>query len=496
MKIKINNDKNKILFIVIIINILIFLICNFSFDVKYEQVDDFIIYNLYSGLDGTYNIHGIYIHPVICLLLGVLFRIIPMINWHTIFLITIQFICFTTIGYTIIKRHRNNLSIILYTIFASIFYTTLLMLIQYTSVSALLILTSFFIIFDKIENECAYKISIISVIMFTIGVMIRIQSLLIIIPFYLTYFLISTVKYKKKIIDKSKYIFLIKNYLIYLLIAILIYISNMLIYNTNKIYKEYLQYNKARSALHDIINVDYKDNKEIYDNIGWTENDYYLFNTFNFGDENIYSKDNINKILKLKKQQDNEYGFNTEIFSIINSYFYKMINGNKIILVFFTITILLNLTFNDKKRYNIFFFVTTILTHLVFIIINRDMLRVVIPEYIIGTSLMIYDVDYKQKEKIKNQIINYINITVILVLTINITGLNYNYNYSLDNYNNYRQLIDYTNKHKENVYLYTIPSLQYRYLSYSVYKMPPKEAFSNLRHIGRMGYVYWKLLRF
>ena len=36
---------------VMIINLIIFTIVNLIFDIKYEQVDDFIIYSLYSGLD-------------------------------------------------------------------------------------------------------------------------------------------------------------------------------------------------------------------------------------------------------------------------------------------------------------------------------------------------------------------------------------------------------------------------------------------------------------
>ena len=56
---KLKRFKNSNLFIVILINLIIFALVNIMFDIKYEQVDDFIIYNLYSGLDGTYNIHGI-----------------------------------------------------------------------------------------------------------------------------------------------------------------------------------------------------------------------------------------------------------------------------------------------------------------------------------------------------------------------------------------------------------------------------------------------------
>ena len=134
---------NQLLLIVVLINLVVFGIANILFDIKYEQVDDFIIYNLYSGLDGTYNIHGVYIHPVICFVLSLFFRILPMVNWHSIFLLSMQFLCFTLIGYTLLKKHDNGVAIVLYTLFASIFFTALLILIQYTSVAALLIATSF-----------------------------------------------------------------------------------------------------------------------------------------------------------------------------------------------------------------------------------------------------------------------------------------------------------------------------------------------------------------
>ena len=49
---KIKNNY-KILIVIGFINLIIFGVTNLIFDIKYEQeqVDDFIIYNLYSGLD-------------------------------------------------------------------------------------------------------------------------------------------------------------------------------------------------------------------------------------------------------------------------------------------------------------------------------------------------------------------------------------------------------------------------------------------------------------
>ena len=65
-----------------------------------------------------------------------------------------------------------------------------------------------------------------------------------------------------------------------------------------------------------------------------------------------------------------------------------------------------------------------------------------------------------------------------------LVGNHYNYDYQLEDYESCQKVINYTNHHKENVYLYTVPSLQFRYLAYSVYQMPPKSAFSNLRVMG------------
>ena len=43
---KLKKFRNSNLFIVILINLIIFGLVNIMFDIKYEQVDDFIIYNL------------------------------------------------------------------------------------------------------------------------------------------------------------------------------------------------------------------------------------------------------------------------------------------------------------------------------------------------------------------------------------------------------------------------------------------------------------------
>ncbi len=383
--------KNKKLIIVILINICIFFITNILFNIKYEQVDDFIIYNLYSGLDGTYNIHGIYIHPLICFILSLFFRIIPLINWHTIFLLLSQFICFTIIGYIILKKHNSGIAIVLYAIFASIFYSALLMLIQYTSVSALLILTSFFLLIYLIEQEekIRLKYKVLIFVLFTIGIMLRMQSVIIIIPFLGIYLIYNIVKFLRKDINKDKLIKIIKYYSIYILILITTYISSSIIYNLDNIYKEYMVYNDARTTLHDITYVDYEENKEIFDEIGWSKNDHYIFYTFGFGDENIFSKEKIQKVLDYKIKKDGKYNFNTDLIQIKDNFISEATNTYTYISILFTSIFIMSLFINKKKNgFNVLIFIVTVSLHILFLVIGRSMLRVIIPEYIIRNSII------------------------------------------------------------------------------------------------------------
>lgn len=478
-------DNYKTLISVAFINLIIFGVTNLIFDIKYEQVDDFIIYNLYSGLDGTYNIYGVYIHPVICFILSLFFRAFSMINWHTIFLLSMQFICFTIIGTLIIRKNNSKLSYILYVLFASVCYTSLLQLIQYTSVAALLILTAFFVMIDYIDrNKQGKKYIICYILLFTIGIMTRIQSLLIIAPFFALYFIYNIILLIRKKVDKEKIIKIIKHYLVFCIITIVVYVSNYVIYNTNDTYKSFMEYTNARVLLHDISYTSYEENKEIFDEIGWTKNDYYLFYTFNFGDENVFSKENIEKIAEYKIENGDIYDYDFDLKEIGNSLIDQMRDTNPYICILFLGTFLAAIYTNSEKRgYIIAVFLISIAINVLFIVLNRTMHRVVIPEFILGIVMFLYLIKYKNEDKEKIDIIKAISIFIIVVTVIYSGGI-YEFDYKLEDYSNYKDLIEYTNSHKENVYLYTVPALQYRYLVYSVYEMPPEGAFSNLRVMG------------
>lgn len=473
-------DKNKKqlnLCIVIIVNLFIFVIVGLMFNYRYEQVDDFIIYNLYSGLDGTHGIYGIYIHPILCGVIGIFYKIAPIINWHSIFLLAMQFICFTIIGYLLLKKHQNELILFLYCIFASVFYSILLLQIQYTSVSALLILTAFFMMVYDPQTKKSNKYKIICILLYTIGILIRIQSLIIILPFfgiYWIHYLVNTIVKKQR---KEEFKAYTKLCIVMAIITVFGYMSNYIIYQTNDTYREYQEYNKLRTELQDFVRLDYDENKEIFEEIGWSKKTYSLFRGFNFGDENVYSKEHLQKLVDYINEN---YHKEINIYDTIKNLVNNILRNWDFTILFIAIFVTAIYTNRKKNTFNFLIFFTTVALNLIFVVLNRVFIRVVLPEYIIGTLLLINNLELKQKESIKNNyIISFAIFWIVLVM-----GNNYNYGYSLQNYRNYREAIEYTNENKDNAYLFTIPSLQYRYLAYSVFEMPPKESFSNLRPMG------------
>lgn len=75
-------------------------------------------------------------------------------------------------------------------------------------------------------------------------------------------------------------------------------------------------------------------------------------------------------------------------------------------------------TNREKTGFIISIFILTVFVHTLFIVLNRTMLRVVIPEYILGTAMMLYFIKYKEeKSKIDNRL-KAISIITILVTIV------------------------------------------------------------------------------
>lgn len=487
---KIVDNKYFELILVIIINAFFFIICNKLFTPKYEQVDDFIIMNLISNMDGNYSLYGIQMHPLICQIIILLYKTTINVNWYTIFLLSMQFISFTIIGTVFIKKSRS-IGIPLYIAFIFMMYSKMLSYIQYTTVSMLCITSGFILLIYAIKEIGNINKSslIIAILMILIGCMIRFSTMIIALPFIAIYFVCKLIK------EKSSKI--IKVALVLITSVLLVNISFYIIYNINPIYKEFLKFHDVRTYLHDYKWMNYNNNEEIFNNVNWSENDRDIFYAYCFGDEEVF---NTNTLETLKMNALNNIN-NTKILQRLFDTFDSFINSIKskeykfVFLITLMLVICSNLFIIFKKEKDerndtikISFVNLTLIAilgmHCLFIFLNRPMFRVVISIYILGITILIYCIleNIKYLNKKISKIIFILIILFIGALELN-QNINYAKDYNIENYSVYKEILEYTNLHKENAYLYTL-SMHDRYLAYSIYEKVGDNTFSNIRPLG------------
>lgn len=137
---------------IISINLVFFIICNMIFQLRYETVDDFTIMKIISKLDGTYSCYSIYIHPILSFFIMLLYKTGININWYTVFILLLQFISFSLIG-TILLNKNKRIGSVFYLMIMSTMYCNLLLIINYTSVAAIVILSGIISILYYLESN-------------------------------------------------------------------------------------------------------------------------------------------------------------------------------------------------------------------------------------------------------------------------------------------------------------------------------------------------------
>ena len=471
---KVIDSKYFILCFVIAINAIIFIICNLLFEVGYETIDDFTIMKIISKLDGSYSIYSVYIHPILSFIIMMLYKTGIDANWYTITMLLIQFISFTTIGIILLNKDKK-VGAVLYLIIASVFYTKILCIINYTSVAAIAILAGIIALMYSLDKN-SKKSKTVGYILLIIGVMLRKNSFIIVIPFYLIYSIYYSINNKNR---KA-----LKTLLIVFIIFITVYISNLIIYKTNPVYDKYTQFNNIRTYFFDYNVLDYEKDKELLDKCGWTNVDYQTLYTYSLADENFYTTENLENLKEnIHISFEDIKNKSIDAFKLI----YEInIEVNLSLLIGICLLLALSIITKNKRLLVSMFFLLFIILNYV-IIYTKPVYRVITSLYATTFVMMSYVLtkNYLIEKNTKNKIEKAVLILIIvLYMILDNRFLNMIVsNYHKQNYSLIKDVIAYTNSHKENAYVY--PNvLKNISLAFSVYEKIPDNTFSNLRYIS------------
>lgn len=459
--------------LVIFINAIFFIICNLLFQLRFETIDDFNIIKIISKLDGTYSYYAIHIHPILSFIIMLLYKTGINVNLYTIVLLSIEFFSFTVIGIIFLNKNLK-FGTLIYLFIINTIYFRLLLVINYTSIAAISILAG---LVALMYGKSSKKYTVIGYTLIIIGTMLRWKSAIIPLPFYILYCIYYTINNKD-----SK---MIKKACLLIFTMLIIVVSNDIIYKVNPIYKKYKEFNDIRTYFFDFNVMNYEANKETFDKVGWTYEDWQIFYTYSFADENFYNIDNL-KMLK-RNINSNFDIIKNKILYTSNVLLYITTQRNYLFLFLgVSLILLISVIFNKNKKIILLNFLLYILINFI-LCYTKPMYRVLVPLYATTFVIMMYlllEENFNCESKnLKIKVKFIIICTLVLIVFNNIYIYKINIDYNKNNFSKIKEIIEYTNENKQNAYVY--PNvLNNISLAYSIYEKIPDDTFSNLRHMG------------
>lgn len=265
-----------------------FIICAIIYSIHppvFESNDDVTILNTLSGrVTGTPSGEAMFFSVFLGLPISLLYRIIPQVQWYTLFLIGLNVLCFAiivTCSFNKINSKYKALAIPFITSVVAVISLWSFALIQYTYVSALCGAAAIVLLFFG-KRE---KLSIIFVLL---SIMIRVQSGLISLAFYCIALFFNKIfllepKFKIKTILKNV---VLPVFCVLIFVLCFAVADNLL--KTHVIEpKGYTAFQKAQSSLVDYPMVSFENAQDVKSKYGWTEDIYNLVRQFFMMDERV-----------------------------------------------------------------------------------------------------------------------------------------------------------------------------------------------------------------
>ncbi|MCI2989274.1 hypothetical protein LV832_17895 [[Clostridium] innocuum] len=467
----------KDIFWIFIINLILLIQCLILNTPYNETNDDTGMRALASGAYGDSGGYLVFINIIIGKGLTFLYNVFPSINWYTLFEIAVVITSFILLGFLLIDKIGKKYGLPAYVLLIGMFYSEFLSILQFTRISILIGIIGYLYIFHYLLYKKKKWYMYIGFICVWMCLLIR-QSSFNIVTLYA-----AMIGFCILILNKDLNFSKFKNYVFCFTVLFTVSIAFIAIdtvaYAFDSEWKDYKEFTKLRSKLADYGFPSYEENKEIYERMGITRNDFQLYDSGILLYDDTLSVDCMKELARVKDKEQVIIGkrdlfitmFNT---IIVDSYFVIYLGGA---ILFFLI--------NKRSSFWILFignFIAYISLFIYFYYIGRIVTRVMVPTtfMFIVTSIFCYD-----KKYIKNiHIPKVVCITSILVFFIGFHAY-FEKSLTLAKYNEIEanQLFN-TMKDKSKIYFADFSSYRFNYKYFDAYHEFGKDYFSNQINTG------------
>lgn len=291
------------LLIALVLNLVLFALTYWFLTPRFMTNDDVGMMLEVAGVSRTnvpsaYMIHS---HYFIGLILKTLYTSAPSAPWYGLYLVTTVFSSLTTFCYLALRANPRFLTILVYLTIFIFLGIELLLNLQFTIAASLIGLAgmSFFIFSDSAEGEKRAgknkRHFALGFLFLMLCVAIRWKAFLMVCALSVPLYAIHLIKSKRRdLIAKSLFLGLS------LAFCFGLNITNRLIWAQDASWKSFYDFNKARSKLSGNNPLDYLDKEklaQVLKEVSWSRNDYDMFKTFYFLDNDTYNTENLQRLL-------------------------------------------------------------------------------------------------------------------------------------------------------------------------------------------------------
>ena len=325
------------------------------FFIPAEKTDDFNEKSILSGaFSGETSAHLLYSYYFYGGGLKLLQELLPGIAWYEVIQYVLLFISFTIITYLVWnKRDKKYSLLILLPVLLYFGYDSYIKL-TFTKTAGIVIASGFFMLFHELRRKRSKKLKLaLAVFMIILGSMIRCSSSIfsaacVFFFIYAAYDVFVDYLYNR--LDKKKIIKYLSFLVSLVIVVTVIRKVDRIVYCQSPEWKDYWDYNHYKAELQDYGWPDYEENKEQFEALGVSDNDYLMWSEErNYSDPNIYNTYLMERIIDIKDKPGFYDKFIKNISPFFKEYPIKFVQNTGFLIIICLIMILSLSLAKEKK---------------------------------------------------------------------------------------------------------------------------------------------------
>lgn len=290
----------------ILINLFFLILILVFCDMKYEVSDDFVMASIMSGAYGTSpNPQMIFVNVILGYILLPFYKVFPAVSWYFVFQVVVIFLSSTAITFFLFRQVERFKAGMLSIIFLVFFMNDAYILVQFTKTALLAVMAGSIIFIKELFSTRKWSIIGLGTCLCLIGTWIRFRVIYVaggFLLFILAYeFVIMIAENRRngKHLDSTRMRQIIVCGIVLVFLAFGFHALDWYTYNNDEEYGYFYAYSDVRGKIVDTTEYGYDSYADEMEEIGVSENDYYMLKNWNFADNKVFTLEKLQKAKKI-----------------------------------------------------------------------------------------------------------------------------------------------------------------------------------------------------